>query len=261
VTATDSHAPSVAVRRTRRHGSDRAYVSIGGAEIGYRDLRTGDTQCAVPESRDVLIEATDHLVHSDYVPKHARPRSPQPSALNRMSLTRVLRKNQAEVAAPAETAADTEIAERLALLPKGWHVLHSVPVGERGTELDHVVIGPGGVFTVQVKKHPRANVWICGTIFKVDGYNQHYVRNCRFEAQRAARLLSTAAGFEVPVRGAIAVVGADGFVVKDAPREIAVVTRKTITAYLHAQPTCFDRALVRHLLELARQPTTWQPAA
>ena len=41
----------------------------------------------------------------------------------------------------------------------GWHVLHAVPVGDRGTDIDHVLIGPGGVLTLNTKNHPGATVW------------------------------------------------------------------------------------------------------
>ena len=39
------------------------------------------------------------------------------------------------------------------LASKGWTVVHDVPVGERGANIDHVVVGPGGVFTVNSKYH------------------------------------------------------------------------------------------------------------
>ena len=31
-----------------------------------------------------------------------------------------------------------------------WHVIHSVP-SEKGADIDHVVIGPAGVFTLNTK--------------------------------------------------------------------------------------------------------------
>lgn len=33
----------------------------------------------------------------------------------------------------------------------GWYVLHAVPVGRRGADIDHVVIGPFGVVTLNTK--------------------------------------------------------------------------------------------------------------
>ena len=41
----------------------------------------------------------------------------------------------------------------------GWHVLHAVPVGQPGADIDHVVIGPFGVVTVNTKTTGAA-VWV-----------------------------------------------------------------------------------------------------
>ena len=41
----------------------------------------------------------------------------------------------------------------------GWYVLHAVPVGRRGADIDHVVIGPFGVITVNTKTTVTA-VWV-----------------------------------------------------------------------------------------------------
>lgn len=49
------------------------------------------------------------------------------------------------------------VADQLAKLGPQWRVLHAVRVGDRGSDIDHVVVGPGGVFTVNAKNHPHAN--------------------------------------------------------------------------------------------------------
>jgi hypothetical protein len=41
----------------------------------------------------------------------------------------------------------------------GWHVLHAVPIGTRGTDIDHVVIGPFGLVTVNTKT-TSTSVWV-----------------------------------------------------------------------------------------------------
>ena len=50
------------------------------------------------------------------------------------------------------------VAARLAKLGGHWRVLHAVPVGDRGSDIDHVVIGPAVVFTINSKHHPHASV-------------------------------------------------------------------------------------------------------
>lgn len=41
-----------------------------------------------------------------------------------------------------------------------WRFLHAIPVGESGSDIDHLAIGPGGVFTLNAKHHPGARIWI-----------------------------------------------------------------------------------------------------
>ena len=81
---------------------------------------------------------------------------------------------------------EEEVARRLGRLSEGWRVLHSIPVGEKGSDIDHVVIGPPGVFTLNTKNHIRSNVWVTETTFMVNGQKREYFRNSRHEAKRAS---------------------------------------------------------------------------
>lgn len=157
---------------------------------------------------------------------------------------------------------ETEVARRLTRLGPGWKVLHAVPVGERGSDIDHVVIGPGGVFAINAKNHPQANVWVGGDTVKVNGFNQTYVRNSRHEARRAAKLLSAAAGFDVEVRGIVAIMGAHrGFTVKEQPRDgvVSVIARKQVDAHLQAMPAVLGVPSIERVFAVARHLATWHP--
>ena len=116
-----------------------------------------------------------------------------------------------------------------------WRVLHSVLAGSAGSDIDHVVLGPGGVFTLNTKHHPDAKVWVGGDTFMVNGQRQKYVRNSRFEARRAAKLLASAAGIPVTATGIIVVMGAQSLKVREAPAGVAVVARRQIVKWLQAQ--------------------------
>src|SRR5690606_5346631 len=54
------------------------------------------------------------------------------------------------------------IAELLVSLPSDYLVLHSVPIGNGNTDIDHVVIGPSGVFTINTKYTNGKKVWVGG---------------------------------------------------------------------------------------------------
>jgi hypothetical protein len=91
------------------------------------------------------------------------------------------------------------VAGLLAWLGPGWTVLHSVPVGRSGTDIDHVVIGQPGVFTLNTKSHVGQPVWVGGHGLLVSGRRTNYIGKAAAEAARAERLLSEASGLTVPV--------------------------------------------------------------
>jgi hypothetical protein len=156
---------------------------------------------------------------------------------------------------------EVQVGRKLARLGKEWRVLHSVPVGSRGSDIDHIVIGPGGVFTINTKHHPDANVWVHGTTVKVNGASHRYARDSRYEAERAGQLLSARTLFDVGVRGVVAVVGARVLTVKAQPHDglVTVVSAKELVAHLRAMPTRLDAASAERIYQVARHLATWQP--
>ena len=153
------------------------------------------------------------------------------------------------------------VADQLAKLGSQWHVLHAVRVGDRGSDIDHVVIGPGGGFTVNAKNHPHANVWVGGDTFMVNGQRVPYVHNSRFEARRAARMLTEHVGFPVGAIGVIAVMGAHkGFTIKAQPEDgrVVVTQRKRVSQFLLRRPQLLTAPEIGAIYEVARRSSTWQ---
>lgn len=97
---------------------------------------------------------------------------------------------------------------RLVHLDPRWGYLHSIPVGSNGSDIDHLVIGPGGVFALNAKYHQGARIWVGGDTVMVNGVRQPYIRNSRSEAKRVGRLLTQATGFHVAANGLVVPVGA-----------------------------------------------------
>jgi hypothetical protein len=152
------------------------------------------------------------------------------------------------------------VAAQLARLGPAWKALHAVPVGGRGSDIDHVLIGPGGVYTINAKNHPGAGVWVGGNTVVVNGARTWYVRNSRFEARRAAGLLTARVGFPVHVTGLIAVIcDRTKFTVKSQPPggDVYVLTRRTVTDWLSQRGTVLSPAQVGAVFEVARRSTTW----
>lgn len=141
--------------------------------------------------------------------------------------------------------------------PGHWRYLHSVPVGSRGSDIDHVLIGPAGVFTINTKNHRASNIWVGGDTFMVNGKRQPYIRNSRHEAQRASRLLTKACGYPVPAKGVIAVIDPRDITIKGEANDVAATTRVQLSRWLARQPQTLDAAQVDAIFTAARRSSTW----
>ena len=153
------------------------------------------------------------------------------------------------------------VGARLDKLTKhGWHVLHAVPVGDRATDIDHVLIGPGGVWTINTKTHPGKSVWVGRHTVRVDGHKQPYLRNSRFEADRAQRLLTAACGFPVFVRAALVFLTGTlipDVTIKQAPDDVAILDRMDIPGVFRRAKRRLADDEVTAVFEQARRSTTW----
>lgn len=152
---------------------------------------------------------------------------------------------------------ELDVAGRLDSLGEGWTVLHSVPIGTRGSDIDHVVVGAAGVFTINTKFHEDARVWVGSRRLLVNGQAKDHLRNSRYEATRTQKLLSAAAGTEVPVTGVIAIVGAKQITIREQPADVAVLDATRLTRWLKKQKPRLDQAQTAALSALVRDAATW----
>lgn len=155
---------------------------------------------------------------------------------------------------------EEKVAAQLTKLAKHdprWRFLHAIPVGEKGADIDHLVIGPGGAFTLNAKHHPGARIWIRDNAFRVNNTPVHYIRNSRHEARRAGRNLTLACGFAVSVAGIIVPVGADSITIKEAPADVHVVNRMGLADWLRRQPLVLDDTAIAAIFDAARRSATW----
>lgn len=166
----------------------------------------------------------------------------------------------AERGTPMGADVEHAVAHELAGLPDSWRV-HSVHADSAGTTIDHVVVGPCGVFTVTTKNLPHASVWVAGDAFLVNRTNRPYIRNARCEARRAGQLLTALSGFPVPVIGVIALLGAHkGFTQKSQPADgaVHVAPWQNLVDWLLRHSTILTPERVDLVSDWARRAETWE---
>lgn len=156
------------------------------------------------------------------------------------------------------------VATRLAMLGPEYTVLHSVPIGSGNSDIDHVVIGPTGIFTINTKYSPGKSIWSAGYGVYVGGREEkHYIRNLDFEVQRATHRLSHAVREQISVMGLLVFVDPSHMSRKapagDGSRDLRVIADAELLATIGG-PVVFSPEQVARLSEAAARPETWQDA-
>ncbi|PFG41010.1 nuclease-like protein [Georgenia soli] len=160
------------------------------------------------------------------------------------------------VGAKGEEAVADQLARLRGRDPR-WGYLNAVPVGTRGSDIDHVIMGPGGVFTINAKHHPGGKVWVAGTTLMVNGKKRPYIRNAVHEGDRASRLLSAACGFHVSVFPMIVLVGHASLTIRTPPEGVLLVNRRQLSKFLRRLPDAVPPSELGVILDQARISTTW----
>lgn len=148
------------------------------------------------------------------------------------------------------------------LRDRGWYVLHSVPVGKRGSDIDHVVIGPGGVFTVNTKNHRGKKVWVGRYQIRVNGRPVTYLRDARYEAERASKAISRAVGGHVSVRPCVALLTGSfipDVTIKQQPDDVRVLNKWQVPGWFKRRSRVFSTEQVEAIYAVARRSATWTP--
>jgi hypothetical protein len=287
----------VQVSRWRRYGKDRLYVNgADGVRIGWLDNLSGERVLERPEFADAFKAALakEGLPASQELVGAPRPTAPIPAPTRRSepiwvdladnrpgqtlralaSAEREDMRKRSKLLTFIATARDENTPERAwrvgadgeeavgqelqGLEQSGWRLLHSVVVGSGKCDIDHVVIGPGGVYTLNTKTHRGHRVAVYEYAILVDGHKQpYYLRNARHEAARATRLLTQACGVAVTATPLIVVI-CDALSIKKQPSDVQVVGRRDIALWLRKRPVALTTGDVDAIWDHARRSTTWQ---
>lgn len=150
---------------------------------------------------------------------------------------------------------EERVARSLSRLPKGWYVFHDLTVGSGGANLDHLVIGPGGVFVLNTK-NLTGNVWIGERAILHNGHRTDYLRASTRGSQRAREGLSRATGLLVSAVPVL-VIFADKLTTKAQPTAVRVVQGPTLRRWLERQTTNLPPDQVVTIAKAADDPATW----
>ena len=267
------------MRRYRKGGIDKLYVehALDGEPItlGWAETATGEITVQVPgaEARvDVALENWARHFPADDLATHTPGRHVSGMAAAWQREVEDIDADLTQLAALRDMAAyqrdqyrkgaagETRIGNLLnSLYPHGWGLLHSIPTWDGQGDIDHLLIGPGGVWTVNSKKHPDVDIAVNGDTMRVGRVRVDYVRSARIEAQSVARTLAKhGAPCEVFGMVLLDIPRASRLKVWSPPEGVLVEFWKDAPPLLRAQPARLNQAQINHIYGVARRRQTWE---
>lgn len=143
-------------------------------------------------------------------------------------------------------------------LPPEWTVLHALPLGARNCAIDHLVVGPGGVFTITTKHHSGRVVGVGKKGMTVSGRPVPNMRTAEQEAERVTNLVRQMMPLVAPVQPVIAVVDPKELIIHERPEQVKVIDARDLRRWLmQLQPVLTEPELME-LDSIVDSPGTWR---
>jgi hypothetical protein len=153
------------------------------------------------------------------------------------------------------------VGDTLDNLGPEWDVLHVVPVDADRRDIDHLVIGPPGVFSLSTQNMLGDEVFIDGERLLVDNKPRDDIAATRTLAETASELLSEAAELTVHVEPILVIVNPKKLVVRQQPSGLLVVSSRQLLRWLKNLERTLPGEDVAHISDVADRNSTWHTAA
>lgn len=152
-------------------------------------------------------------------------------------------------------------AKQLKNLGPGFTLLHCAP-GDDGSGIDHLVIGPTGVFTITTRNHSGYRIMVADDVLTVNTRRTHHIRDARFEAARAAKLLDPKASGQVTVVPLIAIVDPRSLAFgRPRPADVLVVASSQVARTITRRGRVLPDATIADLVARAELGGRWHADA
>ncbi|MCU1506159.1 MAG: hypothetical protein QOG18_397 [Microbacteriaceae bacterium] len=173
----------------------------------------------------------------------------------------------------SDALGEITVGALLSRLGPEWVVLHTLPSAElfvadsgrradqAGTgeinDIDHLVIGPAGVFTINTRNHAGQDIWVEGRTVIVAGNPFPHIRDSEHGVGRAERLLADVRGDTTVVRGVLVIIEPRTLAIRDMPRDLQVLASADLLDWLADQPVVLAPDEARRIADAAKKAGTW----
>lgn len=153
---------------------------------------------------------------------------------------------------------EEKVAARLRTkLDERWTVIHDLTIGSRGANLDHLVIGPAGVFSLNTK-HLTGRITVYDRAILHNGRNHGFLPKARAEAEKVSRRLSDVTGWPVQVQAVLVWTGPAEVRIEGRPADVRSFDSRGLARWLQQLPQdVVSPGDALRLERAARDPQTW----
>ncbi|RWZ52564.1 NERD domain-containing protein [Labedella phragmitis] len=156
------------------------------------------------------------------------------------------------VKAAEKEAFDAAVGERivgaeLERLPGSWIVLHSLPAPGASGDVDHVVVGPGGLFAITTRYVDGDRVFVADDYLLARGDRIPFARAAMAAARRTAQLAGRTLPPSLTPRPVLVIAGARSVRVGARARAVEVRDHTIVRSWLQTQPMVLDPATVQRV--------------
>lgn len=144
-------------------------------------------------------------------------------------------------------------------LDERWVVVHDLTIGSKGANLDHLLIGPAGVFALNTK-NLSGRLTVYDRAILQNGHKTAIVPRALREARKVQEHLTAASGRPVGAWSVLVLAGKCEIQVKKPPSDLTVVSASKLARWIAQLPGGkLTAGEVLSLERAARDPGTWRP--
>jgi hypothetical protein len=150
------------------------------------------------------------------------------------------------------------VSRELARLGPDWRILDDLPA-RGGGRLEHLVIGPGGVFAVTARHDARNTICLGSESLLVGGSRVHHGRISRDQAADVSAWLTRSVGYSIHVTAVVLIVGDRRFVVPQQGDDavVRVTTPAGAVRWMRRRSPQWTAYAVDRICAAASDPDTW----
>lgn len=145
-------------------------------------------------------------------------------------------------------------------LPPEWTVISAVPAGSDAPGIDHVVVGPGGLFTISCKVHTNRAVWVADSILVVDRTTLGHIPEAVTQAQRVTDVLGERMLLPATAQPIVAIVDAKRITIRERPSQVLVLDARSLNGTLTSSPPVLGAAELQEIRGILNDPESWDDA-